>query len=703
MKKILSSLFLCGGLSASLIPSCIPSSGSAERERVAEVAQALTAVDLCYLGGAGLPNVSLNGDATLDGNGIELTAAEGSQAGSTFFRSKLTSDADIHAAFELRFSQHQDGGGEGIAFVLQAAANGPTALVTSSEPDAGKNLAYDGLTPAIAIEFDTVASGAFDPNGSHVALTRGKVDHDAPENATLPVISVPFDLKTTSSIHAWFDYEVLTHTLGVYVSTKIAKPALPLFVTSEVNLATELGPTFYAGFTASTSHAGLPDVSPASRQQVLGFLVTDHGPDALAACCLLNAECKNPAASICDAGSHICGACSLTDVSKCAATEGCDVSDGAGKCVPSCNTDSECSSPDFPVCSLTGATSGSCVACSANYGDPSLHACGVGAKVCKAIGYCGSGLGTGTACTIGEECDSAFCVDGVCCDSACAGGDTSDCQACTQKAGGTKDGMCTTVTDATPCEDGDLCTVGDACSTGACTEGPVTDCSLKGSCTSAVGCTCTAGYAGLTCQYSDEDDCTGHGVAQADGSCKCTPNYGGSHCQKCAVNHFGENCASVCNPASCPVPANGCQTAACSEEGTCTYTVVAEGATCTDGNACTTADSCVGNKCVGAKPVSCVPVDTCHEAGVCDYKTGECLNPLLPDLTVCSSEVGDAGQCAAGACIVPDPLANRGKGGNFGTQGGYACSVANTGSGGAQAPLGLVVLALGIIGFTRRR
>ena len=51
-------------------------------------------------------------------------------------------------------------------------------------------------------------------------------------------------------------------------------------------------------------------------------------------------------------------------------------------------------------------------------------------------------LANGEACTEGAGCQSGFCVDGVCCESACGGGAGNDCQACSVAAGGAADGTC---------------------------------------------------------------------------------------------------------------------------------------------------------------------------------------------------------------------------------------------------------------------
>lgn len=52
----------------------------------------------------------------------------------------------------------------------------------------------------------------------------------------------------------------------------------------------------------------------------------------------------------------------------------------------------------------------------------------------------------GDRCSSAPECKSGFCVDGVCCNSACGGGALSDCQACSKALGAAVDGTCGNVT-----------------------------------------------------------------------------------------------------------------------------------------------------------------------------------------------------------------------------------------------------------------
>jgi hypothetical protein len=71
----------------------------------------------------------------------------------------------------------------------------------------------------------------------------------------------------------------------------------------------------------------------------------------------------------------------------------------------------------------------------------------------------------GTNCTSASECASGHCVDGVCCDTDCGGGVTTDCQACSVAAGAAVNGTCGFVSvgrtcraSAGPCDEPETCT-----------------------------------------------------------------------------------------------------------------------------------------------------------------------------------------------------------------------------------------------------
>lgn len=76
----------------------------------------------------------------------------------------------------------------------------------------------------------------------------------------------------------------------------------------------------------------------------------------------------------------------------------------------------------------------------------------------------------GAGCSAGAGCSSGFCVDGACCESACAGG-SGDCRACSVPAGGTANGTCTALSGArAPLQvcraSAGLCDVTETCAAG---------------------------------------------------------------------------------------------------------------------------------------------------------------------------------------------------------------------------------------------
>ena len=78
----------------------------------------------------------------------------------------------------------------------------------------------------------------------------------------------------------------------------------------------------------------------------------------------------------------------------------------------------------------------------------------------------------GGLCTTGAECSSGFCTDGVCCNTACGGGDPGDCQACSVAAGAAVDGTCAPRAATTICRAAaGACDVAERC-TGSSTACP---------------------------------------------------------------------------------------------------------------------------------------------------------------------------------------------------------------------------------------
>jgi N-acetylneuraminic acid mutarotase len=113
------------------------------------------------------------------------------------------------------------------------------------------------------------------------------------------------------------------------------------------------------------------------------------------------------------------------------------------------------------------------------------------------------------------------------------------------------------------------------------------------------------------------------------------------------------NPTSPCLNVTC-TPSDQCHDAGVCDTntGACSNPAKADGAACSDGNACTQTDSCQSGACQGSNPVVCTASDQCHDAGVCDTNSGVCSNPAKADGATCTD--GNActlnDTCQAGSC-----------------------------------------------------
>ena len=239
----------------------------------------------------------------------------------------------------------------------------------------------------------------------------------------------------------------------------------------------------------------------------------------------------------------------------------------------------------------------------------------------------------GSPCSVGGDCTTGFCVDGVCCNSACGGGATNDCPACSVGMGAVASGTCTLLSGS-PCNDGNACTQTDTCQAGACVGSNTVNCSASDSCHDVGVCNPATGLCsnptkldGASCDDGNactQTDACQSGICLGSAPISCSPS------DQCHV-------AGTCNPAT----------------GICSNPAKINGATCNDGNACTQADSCQAGTCVGGNPVSCSASDACHTAGTCNPSTGACSNPAKPDGTACDdgNACTLADSCESGVCV----------------------------------------------------
>lgn len=230
---------------------------------------------------------------------------------------------------------------------------------------------------------------------------------------------------------------------------------------------------------------------------------------------------------------------------------------------PFCNGDAECD--DFNLCTNDNCVSGRCA-----HQDNTLP--------------CDDGL---------------FCTDGDVCSAGVCGGTTKDCNL-TLPADQCNDSVCNEslaqcelapVTDTTPCDDGNLCTLNDACSIGVCGGTDVVctaldQCHDAGTCNPATGnCDDPVSATGTLCD--DSDSCT---VAD--------------QCE------FG-SCSGL--PMDCSADDDQCNLGVC-VGGVCGPTPVVDTTTCDDLNGCSANDQCLAGVCTGSVDVAC---QTCVIAADC--------------------------------------------------------------------------------------
>ena len=95
--------------------------------------------------------------------------------------------------------------------------------------------------------------------------------------------------------------------------------------------------------------------------------------------------------------------------------------------------------------------------------------------------------------------------------------------------------------------------------------------------------------------------------------------------------------------------------------GLCVEITKDDGASCSDGNACTLSAKCLAGACTRTALVTCAPPAECRLPGTCDPGVQSCQFPAVPDGTSCvgpgTCVAGAACQAGACACVNSAPLA----------------------------------------------
>jgi len=199
--------------------------------------------------------LTVNGSAKIftgPGGGpvILLTPAQQSQAGSVFTTKSIVFDSTYTFATFFQFKMTDPGyygASDGMTFVLQT--EGASALGAN-----GGDLGYAGITPSVAVEFDTWQN-PFDINDNHVAvLTDGQLndlDPQTPYGVTNCQPTGGFGCMNDGDVwYVWIDYDGTTLHVALADNTDV-RPA------NLINYAIDIpsilgGSSAYIGFTAGT-------------------------------------------------------------------------------------------------------------------------------------------------------------------------------------------------------------------------------------------------------------------------------------------------------------------------------------------------------------------------------------------------------------------------------------------------------------------
>ena len=294
---------------------------------------------------------------------------------------------------------------------------------------------------------------------------------------------------------------------------------------------------------------------------------------------------------------------------------------------PTCNASGQCVAPRPENCSPYACNGNACyVACTSD-------------NQCIPGNYClNASCGfkpNGANCSVGTECKSGFCAQGVCCENACAGA----CMSCNLPAA---PGLCMAVADNAP-DPQEKCAVTEAntCgTTGTC---------AKGTCAYfAQGLSCKPAVCASTSSVTPASTCDGAGACATPDNRPCDPFI----CASAACKEICTTDAECVAPATCVVT-NGVGSCGLKPNGgACTAATQCRSGFCTEGLCCDTAcaDATSGGLCKTCKGTKTAPSGTCSnvDSGGSDPKS-RCADTKSDPMK--NADCSNAGSCNGnGAC-----------------------------------------------------
>jgi hypothetical protein len=198
------------------------------------------------------PNrLTFNGSAKPLLGTLWLTPAEQHQAGSVFTTDEVVFGRNYEFGTFFQFLMTNPGPGgasDGITFVLQAQS--ANALGAN-----GGSLGYTGITPSVAVEFDTWHNVGVDLNDNHVGiLTSGQfieIDPQTPYGVRNCQPTGAFGCMSNGDLWSvWIDYDGTNLNVAV-ADNSVTRPAN--IISYPIDLSVLLGGnSAFVGFTAGT-------------------------------------------------------------------------------------------------------------------------------------------------------------------------------------------------------------------------------------------------------------------------------------------------------------------------------------------------------------------------------------------------------------------------------------------------------------------
>ena len=183
--------------------------------------------------------------ASLGNDCFRLTPSQTGQAGAAWFGNPIDLDTSFVIDFDANFGNRNANGADGIALLFKSNA---TAVIGGT----GQGIGYQGISPSVAVEFDTWQNGNLsDPAYDHVAITKnGSPYHTGANSLAGPVQAS----ASSGNIEDGQDHNIIVEWISATNNLKVYFDCnLRLNYNGDIkNTVFSGNSTVYFGFTAST-------------------------------------------------------------------------------------------------------------------------------------------------------------------------------------------------------------------------------------------------------------------------------------------------------------------------------------------------------------------------------------------------------------------------------------------------------------------